>query len=194
MKHVVRWMYFNLAGRALTIVPQKVPTLLTGPGSLKLVPSELKTLGASKPLIITDATLVKAGLSAKLEEILSGAGFAYSVYDGVLPDPSFDICSQALGVLKSSSCDSVIALGGGSVIDTAKIVRMGATHSKPLERFSGLLTCRNSGLPFIAVPTTAGTGSEATAAAVITDLKRHRKITALDPKMPPNTAILDPVL
>ena len=71
---------------------------------------------------------------------------------------------------------------------------MGATHKKSLEKFAGLLKCRNGGLPFICIPTTAGTGSEATAAAVVTDTKKRRKVTVLDPRIPPDTAILDPAL
>ena len=194
MKHFVKWVYFNIAGHALTLIPQKTPTLLTGSGSIKLVPSELSTLHAKKPLVITDATLVVAGIAGKLEAVLKVAGLSYAVFDAVLPDPSFEICEAGLKLLKAEGCDSVIALGGGSVMDAGKIIRMGATHDKPLEKFAGLLTCRNGGLPFICLPTTAGTGSEATAAAVITDTRRHRKITILDPKIPPDTAILDPLL
>jgi len=194
MKHVVKWVWFNIAGRALTLVPQKTPTLLSGAGSLKLVPSELSVHKAKKPLIVTDATLVRAGVVGKLEAILADAGLPYAVFDGVLPDPSFEICGKGLAVLKENSCDSVIALGGGSVMDAGKLIRMGATHRKNLEKFAGLLKCRNGGLPFICIPTTAGTGSEATAVAVVTDTKKHRKITVLDPRIPPDTAILDPTL
>lgn len=194
MKHVAKWVWFNIAGRALTLVPQKTPTLLSGAGSLKLVPSELSVHKAKKPLIVTDATLVKAGVVGKLETILIDAGFPYAIFDGVLPDPSFEICEKGLAVLRGNACDSVIALGGGSVMDAGKLIRMGATHKKSLEKFAGLLKCRNGGLPFICIPTTAGTGSEATAAAVVTDTKKRRKVTVLDPRIPPDTAILDPAL
>ena len=194
MKHVAKWVWFNIAGRALTLVPQKTPTLLSGAGSLKLAPSELNVHRAKKPLIVTDATLVKAGIVGKLETILIDAGLLYAVFDGVLPDPSFEICEKGLAVLNENACDSVIALGGGSVMDAGKLIRMGATHKKALEKFAGLLKCRNAGLPFICIPTTAGTGSEATAAAVLTDTKKRRKVTVLDPRIPPDTAILDPAL
>jgi alcohol dehydrogenase class IV len=194
VKHVVKWVYFNLAGRALNIVPQKTPTLLTGPGSVKLVPSELATLKSKKPLVVTDAALVATGVAGKLEAVLAEAKVPFARFDGVLPDPTFEICAAGLKLLKAEGCDSVIALGGGSVMDAGKLIRMGATHDKPLEKFAGLLKCRNGGLPFICLPTTAGTGSEATAAAVITDARRHRKVTVLDPKIPPDTAILDPLL
>jgi len=194
MKHAARWIWFNVAARALTLVPQKIPTLLTGLGSLKLVPSELGVHHSAKPLIVTDATLVKAGLAGKLTAILSDAGIPFALFDEVLPDPSYEICEKGLAALKRNGCDSVIALGGGSVIDAAKLIRMGATHKKSVSRFSGIMPFRNGGLPFICIPTTAGTGSEATAAAVITDSKRHRKVTVLDPRLPPDTAILDPGL
>jgi alcohol dehydrogenase class IV len=194
MKRVVKRILFNLVGRALNVVPQKTPTLLSGVGNIKLVPSELSVLKVNKPLVVTDKPLVDLGIVAKLEEVLKAANIQYAVFDEVIPDPSFEVCDQGLAALRKNHCDSVIALGGGSVMDAGKLIRMGATHDKPMEKFAGLLRCRNNGLPFICIPTTAGTGSEATAAAVITDLKRHRKTTVLDPRLPPNTAILDPAL
>lgn len=194
MKHVFKKLWFNLAARALTLVRQKTPTLLSGAGSIKLVPSELEVHKAKKPLIVTDAMLVRTGVAGQLTAILDTAGIPYATFDGILPDPSFEMCEQGLALLRESGCDAVIAIGGGSVMDAGKLIRMGATHKKPLEKFAGLLKCQNSGLPFICIPTTAGTGSEATAAAVITDMKKHRKVTALDPHLPPDTAILDPVL
>lgn len=194
MKHAGKRIWFNIAARALTILPQKVPTLLTGAGSLKLIPSELEVLGAKKPLIVTDAILVKTGVVARVAEILSGANIPFAVFDQVLPDPDYELCARGLAALRAGACDAVIAVGGGSVIDAAKLIRMGATHRKSLAKFVGLLPFRNGGLPFICVPSTAGTGSEATAAAVITDAARHRKQTVLDPRLPPNTAILDPLI
>ncbi len=192
--YAAKRLWFNLAARGLTVLRQKLPTLLTGKGSLKLLPSELEVQKASKPLIVTDASLIKIGLVSRLTTVLSESSIPFAIFDGVLPDPSFEICEYGLAVLKDNGCDSVIALGGGSVIDAAKIIRMAATHKKPVSAFKGLLPCRNSGLPFICVPTTAGTGSEATAAAVITDQKQQRKITVLDPRLPPDSAILDPEL
>jgi alcohol dehydrogenase class IV len=194
MKRIFKRVLFNLVGRALNIVPQKTPTLLSGVGNIKLVPSELEVLKAKNPLIVTDRPLMEIGIAAKLEEVLAAANVKYAVFGDVLPDPSFEVCSQGLAVLRDNHCDSVIAIGGGSVMDAGKLIRMGATHDKPMEKFAGLLRCHNNGLPFICIPTTAGTGSEATAAAVITDSKRHKKVTVLDPRLPPNTAILDPSL
>jgi alcohol dehydrogenase class IV len=194
MKHAGKRIWFNVAARALTILPQKVPTLLTGAGSIKLIPSELEVLGAKKPLIVTDAVLLKTGVVARVAEILEVADIPYAVFDRILPDPTYEICAQGQEVLRAGACDAVIAVGGGSVIDAAKLIRMGATHRKNVAKFVGLLPFRNGGLPFICVPSTAGTGSEATAAAVITDAARHRKQTVLDPRLPPNTAILDPLI
>ena len=194
MKHAGKRIWFNIAARALTILPQKVPTLLTGAGSLKLIPSELEVLGAKKPLIVTDAVLVKTGVVARVTEILEAADIPYAVFDKILPDPTYEVCAQGLAALRAGACDAVIAVGGGSVIDAAKLIRMGATHRKSIAKFVGLLPFRNGGLPFICAPSTAGTGSEATAAAVLTDAARHRKQTVLDPRLPPNTAILDPLI
>jgi alcohol dehydrogenase class IV len=194
MKHAGKRIWFNIAARALTLLPQKVPTLLTGAGSIKLIPSELEVLGAKKPLIVTDAVLVKTDVVARVADLLAAAGIPYAVFDQILPDPTYEVCAQGLAALRAGACDAVIAVGGGSVIDAAKLIRMGATHRKNIAKFVGLLPFRNGGLPFICVPSTAGTGSEATAAAVITDAARHRKQTVLDPRLPPNTAILDPLI
>lgn len=194
MKHAGKRIWFNVAARVLTLLPQKIPTLLTGPGSLKLIPSELEVLGSKKPLIVTDAVLVRMGIVARVGEILSAANIPYAIFDEVLPDPSYELCERGLVALRANACDAVIAVGGGSVIDAAKLIRMGATHRKDIAKFVGLLPFRNGGLPFIGIPSTAGTGSEATAAAVITDTVRHRKQTVLDPRLPPNTAILDPLI
>ena len=192
--HAAKRLWFNLAARGLTSLRQKLPTLLSGKGSLKLIPSELEVQKASNPLIVTDATLIRAGLVFRLTALLSESSIPFAIFDGVLPDPSFEVCEHGLAVLKDNACDSVIALGGGSVIDVAKIIRMAATHKKPVSAFRGLLPCRNSGLPLICVPTTAGTGGEATAMAVITNQKQHRKINILDPRLAPDSAILDPEL
>jgi len=194
MKHGLKRLLFSIGGRALTVIPQKVPVLFSGQGAVRKIPEELATLKAGKPLIITDVGVEKAGILAQLTEILKSASIPYAVFPGITPDPTFEVCEKALEALRANSCDSVIALGGGSVMDAGKLVRMGATHKKPLARFAGLLKCRNRGLPFICVPTTAGTGSEATAAAVITDSMKHRKITVLDPRLPPDSTILDPAL
>jgi len=194
MKHGLKRLLFSLGGRALTVIPQKVPVLFSGLGAVRKIPGELATLKVGKPLIITDAGVERAGILAKLTEILKSASIPYAVFSGITPDPTFEVCEKALEALRVNSCDSVIALGGGSVMDAGKLVRMGATHKKPLARFAGLLRCRNRGLPFICIPTTAGTGSEATAAAVITDSVKHRKVTVLDPRLPPDSTILDPAL
>jgi len=193
-KYLAKRLWFNFAARCLTVLRQKLPTLLTGKGSIKLLPSELEVQKASKPLIVTDANLIKVGLVSKLTVVLSESSIPFAIFDGVLPDPSYEICEYGLAVLKDNGCDSIIALGGGSVIDVAKIIRMAATHKKPVTAFKGLLPCRNSGLPFICVPTTAGTGSEAIVTAAITDQNHHRTITIFDPRLPSDSTILDPEL
>ena len=184
-------LWLHAGAWSLSIVPQRFPRTIKENGGIARIPAELTAKGCRKPLIVSDASLVRAGLVSKLEDVLSGGGLECAVFSGVVPDPSFEICSLGLAELKAARCDSVIALGGGSVIDAAKLIRMGATHRKPIEKFVGLLPCRNAGLPFICVPTTAGTGSETTSAAVITDRKAHRKRTVLDPRLTPFLAVLD---
>lgn len=132
MKHGLKRLLFSIGGRALTVIPQKVPVLFSGQGAVRKIPEELATLKAGKPLIITDVGVEKAGILAQLTEILKSASIPYAVFPGITPDPTFEVCEKALEALRANSCDSVIALGGGSVMDAGKLVRMGATHKNRL--------------------------------------------------------------
>ncbi len=183
--------WFHAGAWTLSVVPQRFPRVIIENGGIAHIPAELAAIGKRKPLIVSDASLVRAGLVSRLESVLADSGLDCAVFAGVVPDPSYEVCAQGLAALRAAGCDSVIALGGGSVMDAAKLIRMGATHRKPIEKFAGLLPCRNAGLPFICVPTTAGTGSETTSAAVITDTAAHMKRTVLDPRLTPFLAVLD---
>ena len=170
--------------------------LFTGPGALAKVPDSLKGAGLKKPLIVTDKGIVKVGLAKRLEDVLSAAGVPYALYDGTVPNPTDDNVGEAFALYTKEGCDSLIGMGGGSSMDTAKGCGVLATSGGSIDAYRGmgLLKAR---LPyFIAIPTTAGTGSESTCAAVITNTKgdHHWKMVLLDGRLLPNAAVIDPLL
>lgn len=169
--------------------------IICGRNALDKLPAELESQGMSHPLVMTDAGLVKLGVSAKLTDVLDAAGTAYDVYDRVPPDSSMDVVNEVARLYRQQGCDGFVALGGGSVIDTAK----GAAASISCEgvdfsTLQGAEILVNDMPPFIAVPTTAGTGSEVTLVAVVADTHRHVKLSFTSYKLVPHAAILDPAL
>lgn len=178
----------------IRVIPFQKPLTLVGEGSVSRLGAMFLGAGWEKPLVMTDQVLMELGIVDPLINSLKEHGIECIVFDGVEPDPTYDVVNSALSLLKKHKCDSVIALGGGSSIDAAKVVKIAATHNKPPHKFAGMFKAKNKGLPFIAVPTTAGTGSEVTIAAVISDSKTHKKTIVIDPKLLPNVAVLDPQL
>ena len=171
------------------------PKLIKGDSSLieiyEIILKEKKT----KPLIFTDEVLLNLHIFDQLFEILDKKKVPYVVFSKIKPNPTIDVVEEAFSLYKSASCDMLIALGGGSVMDTAKAcgARV-AKPNKPISKMKGVLKV-NAKLPLlVAVPTTAGTGSECTIAAVISDSKNHTKYAINDPSLIPNYAILDPSL
>jgi len=175
----------------LAVIPVPKPMTMTGVGSVSKFGASASGLGFGKALIVTDEMLVKLGVIKPLLNSLEKGGVEYVIFDKVLPDPDFSIVEAGLAMLKENQCDSVIAIGGGSSLDAAKVMKVAATHEKSPKKFTGILKCRNKGLPFAAIPTTAGTGSEVTIAAVITDREAGKKATIIDPKLVPDIAVLD---
>lgn len=193
-KHVIKKLMLKTRAKLMTMAVQKTPTLLTGAGSMKLVPSELKVHKAKKPLIVTSPTISRTETVSRLKRILAEADIPFEIFDRIFPDVSFEQCENGLTMMRSAGCDAVIAVGGGSVMDAAKLIRMGRTHGKPVSSFAGVNKCRNEGAPLICLPTNAGTGSEATVISVVRDEKTRKFIMVIDPKLPADTAILDPAL
>ncbi len=189
---------FKMYARALAVIynliPKPYPVTLTGRGSIKEFAELCCAMGWEKPLLVTDAVLNKLGVLDPLKKILKKNRVGYAVYDGVTPDPRYRVIEEAYAVYRKEGCGSVIAVGGGSVIDTAKVVKLMPTHNKRPAQFVGLFKAKNRGVPFAAAPTTAGTGSEATLGAVLSDDVTHQKGIAADPRLVPDFAVLDPDL
>jgi alcohol dehydrogenase class IV len=145
-------------------------------------------------LVVTDAMLVQLGMIESISKKLADCGVEVSVYDGVEPDPTFDQVYEGLAQLRRDGCDAILAVGGGSPMDASKAIAAGATSRKPIAKLEGLLKVRQTPMPLFAIPTTAGTGSEVTIVAVVSDAATHNKKFFIDPKLLPMMVALDPTL
>lgn len=177
---------------ALPFLPYRKPELLD---HVTDIPALLTDKGLTKPLLVTDAFLHSSGLTASLEQALTLAGMKFEVFDRVCVNPTTDNITEAYNLYVSSECDCLIGFGGGSPIDCAKAI--GAKAARPKKTFgqmSGILRIMKR-TPFtIAIPTTAGTGSETTLAAVVTDAETRHKYAIMDFPLIPDYAVLDPLL
>jgi alcohol dehydrogenase class IV len=167
------------------------PTLLFGAGARLQLSDELKRLGIARTLIVTDRYLVQTGVVNEFHNQLREAKIETTIFSDVQPDPTDVNVFAGLRVLQECAAEGIVAIGGGSAIDAAKIIAIAARNPGPLSAFQGYHRIPKPGLPLLVVPTTAGTGSEATKAAVITDTERRVKMMILDRKIMPRTSIVD---
>ncbi|BAK16019.1 iron-containing alcohol dehydrogenase [Solibacillus sp. FSL W7-1472] len=171
------------------------PELLQGENSLEKLPDLVKSLELNMLLVITDEGIHKLGLMDKLLEGLQEQNIAFVVYSKTVPNPTFTNIEEALELYNANNCDGIIAFGGGSPMDCAKAVAARiARPDKSLVDLKGLFKVRKEMPPFFAIPTTAGTGSEGTIAAVVSNSETHEKFAIMDPVLVPHYAVLDPVL
>ncbi len=180
---------------ASTVLPFPVPVLLTGAGSVRKLAENIRVRGLKTVLVVTDKVLMDLRLPEGLLESLEENGINYIIFDEVQPNPTIENVEAGKKIYKANQCDGIIGFGGGSSIDCAKII--GARISNPyfsVRRMKGLFRVFLPIPPFFCVPTTAGTGSETTVAAVITDAKTHEKFAINDLKLIPKIAVLDPEL
>jgi alcohol dehydrogenase len=174
-------------------------TILFGPGRISELPAVLKSAGIARPLFVTDPGLAKLPVVADTLAILDAAGVDYAVFSDVRPNPVESNLAAGIRAFKSGSHDGVIAFGGGSALDLGKLVAFQAGQSRPIWDFEDVgdwWTRADSAAiaPVIAVPTTAGTGSEVGRAGVLTNEATHTKKVIFHPKMLPVTVIADPEL
>ena len=165
--------------------------ILHGGGSLHQAGSLARELGGRRALIVTDPGVIGLGFADSLKASLQEAGIASVIFSDVQPDPTKQNVLDGYAALKANDCDIVIALGGGSPIDTGKVISVLPTNGADVSSFAGLHKIPHAGLPFIAIPTTAGTGSELTKVAVITDTERGGKMMMLSANLQPRAAIQD---
>jgi alcohol dehydrogenase class IV len=142
-------------------------------------------------LFVTSKTPVRTGLVQPLIDELEAGGVKVTLFDQIKPDPTVEIIESVVTILKDNQCDSVLALGGGSCIDAAKVIAARGKNKKSILKMAGLFRVTKGMLPLYAVPTTAGTGSEVTTAAVVLDPVGERKLAVVDPRLMPRAAALD---
>ena len=164
--------------------------LRVGAGASGQLVATLAELGLSRPLLITDPYMVDSGYCAQLQAPLVDAGIDYGLFGNCVPDPTTDSVNAALAQLRAGSFDCVVALGGGSSLDTAKAVAVLAEHGGIMRDYK-VPRQVDSGLPIIAIPTTAGTGSEATRVAIITDTDTQEKMLCMGLGLMPVAALVD---
>ncbi|MCI6357025.1 MAG: iron-containing alcohol dehydrogenase [Erysipelotrichaceae bacterium] len=173
----------------------RAPVLLKGEDSLLKIKDVLNENKKQSVLLVSDAFLSSTDYFQELVEDLEKNNIKVSIFNKVIPNPTIDNIEEGLNIYKENKCDAIIAYGGGSPIDCAKGIAARATNPKrPLPKMKGLLKVKHKPAFLIAIPTTAGTGSEATVAAVISNAKTHEKYAINDPKLIPLYAVLDPKL
>ncbi len=181
--------------RALsTFYPIQKPLVFSGSGSTQKLADLILAAGQKKPLLVTDSFLLENDKLDSLLRHLQAHGCEVTIFKGSIPNPTFAEVEAGLKLSLEADCDSVLAIGGGSVIDVAKVIAGASTNHRSLSKLAGILKLKKGPLPFYAVPTTSGTGSEVTNTAVIADSKTHKKQFFVDPKYVPIAAALDPEL
>lgn len=173
---------------------QLPPRAVFGAGSGATIGEEITRLGARRVLLVTDDFLLATAAGERFAATIAAAGVACETFSGVQPDPTDVNVEDGLAALQEAEADLVVAFGGGSVLDAAKMIAVRAANPGHLRRYRGYHQIPAAGTPLIAVPTTAGTGSEATRVAVITDTENDEKLMILDGSLVPEVAIVDPEL
>ncbi|QQD17849.1 iron-containing alcohol dehydrogenase [Spongiibacter nanhainus] len=194
LKTAIHKIYLTLMATVVRFMPPDVFTLFAGESSSKQLARHIANHGSRRLLIVSDKPLVDLGLITPIVEECKGLGIECQVFDGVLPDPTFNIVDDGLEVFKSHNADAVLAIGGGSSIDTGKTIASAATNGFEPRKLAGYFKVKIPPIPLYAIPTTSGTGSEVTKGAVIADSDTHLKAYVADPKMVPLAVALDPGL
>ncbi len=179
------------AGKVTRYIPIPQPTLMVGPGSSARMGEVIAGFGHSKVLIVTDGVIAKLGLLKGVQDALHTGGTKTVVFDKITPDAPIPLIEEGIDFCREHDCDAIVAFGGGSSMDSAKAIAISMTNRKPLRALAGYFKGRSNPLPIYAVPTTAGTGSEVTVAAVIADPVKHDKVVIIDPRLVPKMAALD---
>jgi len=168
--------------------------VVAGAGSVERLGELARALGSRRILFVTDAGLEAAGHAGRAQRILEAAGLHVTLFDRAKENPTTACVDDCVAVAKTSGVDTIVGLGGGSSMDTAKGCNFILTNGGRMQDYRGIGKATKPMLPFIAIPTTAGTGSELQSAALIADETTHQKMACLDPKCAARIAILDPEL
>lgn len=164
-----------------------------GKGAIAAIPTEFHARNFKKAVVITDKELHKIGVVAKVTTLLDEAEIAYEIYDGIVPNPTIENVKQGVAFVQAAKADVILAIGGGSPIDTAKAIGIIVTNPEfsDVRSLEGVADTKHPSLPILAVPTTSGTAAEVTINYVITDKERSRKFVCVDPHDIPIVAFVD---
>ncbi len=165
-----------------------------GAGAINAIADEAKGRGFKKALVCSDPDLIKFGLTKKVTDILDNAGLAYEIFSDIKPNPTIENVQAGVEAIKVAGADYIIAIGGGSSMDTAKAIGIIITNPEfaDVRSLEGVADTKNKCVPIFAVPTTAGTAAEVTINYVITDVEKNRKMVCVDPHDIPVVAFVDP--
>jgi len=168
--------------------------ILFGPGAVDKIGTEAQLLKAKKVLIITDTGVIQAGLLKGIEKSLQSVNLPFVIFDGVEPDPRIEVVEKSVEKAKKEGIDLIIGFGGGSSLDIAKVTSIMVTNTGKIDSLFGIDLVPNPGIPVILIPTTAGTGSEVTPIAILSDTKEKLKKGIVSAYLFPEVAIVDPKL
>ena len=165
-----------------------------GKGAIGAIPEEIKGRGFKKAFVTSDSDLIKFGVTKKVTDVLDNAGVAYTVFSDIKPNPTIENVQAGVEAFKARGADCIVAIGGGSSMDTAKAIGIIITNPEyaDVRSLEGVAPTKNKCVPIIAVPTTAGTAAEVTINYVITDVEKNRKMVCVDVHDIPVVAVVDP--
>ncbi|HCG8251616.1 TPA: iron-containing alcohol dehydrogenase [Vibrio parahaemolyticus] len=194
LKHCLHRSYTKGLKIAAHVLPLPRPTLFSGSGAVSELLEAISDLGFRRLLLVTDEGLVRIGMVGKVLEQTQRLGLQVGVFSEVKPDPTYDQVEDGLRAYNASQSEAILALGGGSAIDCAKVIAARVSNKRSIKKLSGLFKVWRTPAPLFVIPTTSGTGSEVTIAAVVSDPNTHLKTPLMDPKLVPIMAALDPDL
>jgi len=165
-----------------------------GAGAIKSIADEAETRGFKKAFVCSDPDLIKFNVTKKVLDVLEQAGLSYEIYSHIKPNPTIENVQEGVAACKKSGADYIVAIGGGSAMDTAKAIGIiiNNPEHEDVRSLEGAVVTKNKSVPIIAVPTTAGTAAEVTINYVITDVDKNRKFVCVDPHDIPIVAVVDP--
>ena len=165
-----------------------------GKGAINAIPDEIKARGFKKAFVASDPDLIKFGVSKKVTDVLEAAGIEYAMFSDIKPNPTIENVQAGVEAFKAAGADCIVAIGGGSSMDTAKAIGIIITNPEfaDVRSLEGVAPTTNKCVPIIAVPTTAGTAAEVTINYVITDAEKNRKMVCVDVHDIPVVAVVDP--
>jgi len=164
-----------------------------GPGAIKEIPAEIKNRACKKVMLVTDKDLIKFKVATKVTELLTASGVDFEIYDNIKANPTIENVQTGVEFCKKCGADIIVAVGGGSAIDTSKAIAIIMTNPEfaDVRSLEGVAPTKNKCLPIVAVSTTSGTAAEVTINYVITDVEKNRKFVCVDPKDIPVVAVVD---